>query len=76
MAGHIVNFQGGWAHISCADIYRYHGVTFEMHRYCGPMRCRKDGEPSNVNMGRKFWKMFKEWDKLSPSKKKKTLIFS
>jgi len=77
MAGHIVNFNGGWAHISCPNIYRYHGVTFEMHNYCGPMGyVNKNGEPSKRNMGRKFFKMFTQWHKLSPSKKKRTLIFS
>jgi hypothetical protein len=76
MAGHIINFQGGWTHISCPNIYCYKGLTFEMHNYCGPARCNKDGELSKVGMGRKFWKIFKQWDKLSPSKKKRTLIFS
>jgi hypothetical protein len=76
MAGHIVNFNGGWTHFSCPDIYRYRGVTFEFHRYCGPIRLKKNGDPSNVPMGRKFWAMFEAWQKLSPSKKKRTLIYS
>lgn len=76
MAGHIINFNGGWAHISLPDIYKYKGVTFEFHRYCGPMRLKKDGNPSDVPMGRKFWKMFEKWQKLPPSKKKRSLIYS
>jgi len=76
MAGHIVNFNGGWAHISCPDIYRYHEITFEFHPYCGPTRLKNNGDPSNVPMGRKFWKMFDKWQKLSSSKRKRTLIYS
>jgi hypothetical protein len=44
MAGHFIKFNEGWAHISCPNIYKYHGITFEVHNYCGPMgRIKKDG---------------------------------
>jgi len=75
MAGHIVKFNGGWAHITCPNIYRYKGITFEFHPYCGPFRSKKNGDESKVLMGRKFFKMLDNWIKLPPSKKKRTLIY-
>lgn len=76
MAVHIVKFNGGWCYFSMPNIYRYHGMTFEWHNYFGPMLCKKDGEPSKRNFGRKGYKILDAWDKLTPSKKKRTLIFS
>lgn len=38
--------------------------TFEMHPYCGPIRCRKDGEPSkNPYWAERhpFWSAFEAW---------------
>jgi hypothetical protein len=76
MAGHILKFNGGWCHISNPNIYKYKGLIFEFHPYCGPMLCKKNGELSKRNFGRKSWKIFEKWQKLSPSKKKRTLIYS
>lgn len=76
MAGHLIKTKDSWTHISCPNIYKYHGLIFEFHPYCGPARCRKDLELSKVNMGRRFWKIFNKWIKLPPSKKKRTLVFS
>ncbi len=76
MAGHFIPFNGGVAHINCPNIYRYRGVTFEWHNYLGPLLCRKDGEPSKRNIGRKTGAVISAWHKLSPSKKKRTLIYS
>lgn len=74
MSTHIYNSPTVRAIVHCADIYRYHGVTFEWHRYLGPMLCRKDGEPSKRNVGRKSAKVIAQWQKLSPSKKARTRV--
>ena len=59
--------------LNIANVYRYKGFTFEMHRYCGPTKINKDGEPSKT-CGRKFWKVFDEWNKLSAEEKEATQI--
>lgn len=41
---------------------RYH--TFEMHRYCGPIRLKSDGEtPTDKQWGENspFWDVFYKW---------------
>lgn len=60
--------------VHCADIYRYKGVTFEWHRYLGPMLCRKDGEPSKRNVGRKTGQIIGEWQKLPKSKRERCRV--
>ena len=37
--------------------------TFEMHRYCGPMRCYANGEPMNRHWpeNSEFWPVFEKW---------------
>lgn len=40
----------------------YH--TFEMHRYCGPMRLYADGDTVNQNSWKEnspFWPVFNKW---------------
>jgi hypothetical protein len=59
--------------LTLADIYQYKGFTFEVHRYCGPIKLKKDWEPAAA-MGRKFWKVWGEWDKLTKEEKAKTQI--
>jgi hypothetical protein len=76
MAGHTAQFNGGIIHISMPNIYRYKGMTFEWHDYCGAMLCKKDGEPSKRDFGRKTGKILEAWLKLPPSKRARTLIFS
>jgi hypothetical protein len=76
MAGHFIKTGDSWTHLNCPNIYKYKGIIFEFHPYCGPARCNKDLELSDIKMGRKFWKMFDSWQKLSPSKRKRTLIYS
>ncbi len=76
MAGHFIKINGGAAHLNCPNIYQFKGTIFEFHPYCGPMRCKKNGDPSNVPMGRKFWEAFEEWQKLTVTEQKETLIFS
>ena len=76
MALHIKNINGSPCFVTMPNIYKYHGIIFEFHRYCGPIRCNKNLEVSKVGMGRKFFKVFDKWNKLTPSKKKRTLIYS
>jgi hypothetical protein len=55
------------------NIYQFKGFTFESHRYLGPQRLKKNFDPAS-RMGRKFWKAFAEWDKLTKEEKLKTQI--
>ena len=59
--------------LTMADIYEYQGVIFEVHRYCGPCKLKKDWEPA-ARMGRKFWAVWKAWDALTPEEKRATQI--
>ena len=53
--------------------YAYKGIRFEMG-YGFVARVNKDLEPSRRGEGRKFWKVFVQWQKLPPSKRKRTEI--
>jgi hypothetical protein len=55
------------------NVYQYKGFTFESHFYLGPQKLKKDFDPAS-RMGRKFFKVFAEWDKLTPEEKSKTQI--
>jgi hypothetical protein len=55
------------------NIYQYKGFLFEFHSYLGPVKLKKDHDPAS-RMGRKFFKAFAEWDKLTPEEKSKTQI--
>jgi len=59
----------GW--LTLADIYRFEGYTFEWHHYCGPILCKKNGDPCVRQPGEKskFWAMIDRWDKLSEEEK-------
>ena len=52
----------------------YGGFMFEVPTgcYC-PMKLRKDGSEAK-RCGRKFWKAFSEWDKLSKEEKEATRV--
>lgn len=56
------------------NVYQYKGFTFEFHSLFGPVKVNKDFNPS-ASMGRKFFKVYSEWDKLSLEEKLKTQIF-
>jgi hypothetical protein len=60
--------------MTVANIYQYRGFTFEVHRYLGPQKLKKDYDPAS-RMGLKFYKAFAEWDKLSAEEKLETMIF-
>jgi len=51
-------------------LYEFDGWTFEIHSYCGPWPLKKDLE-LRERAGRKFWKMWKKFDKLSAEEKEK-----
>jgi len=60
--------------MSVADCYRYKGVTFEWHYFCGPMLLRKDGEPSKQTPGQRFYEITAEWHKLPNEEREKFRI--
>ena len=76
MSAHYFKENGMIGVIHLADIYRFEGYTFEMHRYCGPFLCRKDGEPSERQPGArsKFLAALERWEKLSTDEKEKTRL--
>lgn len=78
MALHIIPSPPGVAFITCANIYRYKGYTFEWHNYLGPVLCRNDGEPRKRQPGERspFWPVLKQWQRLPKAKQRKTLIKS
>ena len=60
--------------MTVANVYQYKGFTFEFHSLFGPVKVNKDLNPS-ARMGRKFYKVFSEWDKLTKEEKAETQIF-
>lgn len=60
--------------ITVADCYRYKGVTFEWHHFCGPMLLRKDGEPSKSKPTAKFYAIATEWHNLPKEEREKYRI--
>jgi hypothetical protein len=59
--------------IDTPDIYEYKGFIFEVHRYCGPCKLKKNFDPAAA-MGRRFWQVWDEWNKLSDKEKAATQI--
>jgi hypothetical protein len=66
----------GNAIITVADCYRYKGVMFEWHHFCGPMPLRNDGEPSQAKRqpSRAFYAIAAEWHKLPKEEREKYRI--
>jgi len=60
--------------MTVSNIYEFGGFTFEFSNFLGPLKLNKDLMPSAA-MGRKFFKAFEEWAKLSDEEKLETLIF-
>lgn len=60
--------------MTVANVYKYKGFTFEFHTLFGPVKVNKNFEPSAC-MGRKFWKVYSEWNKLTKEEKLDTQIF-
>ena len=59
--------------MTVADVYQYKGFIFESHAYLGPLKLKKDFDPACL-MGRKFFQIYDEWNKLTPKEKLKTQI--
>ena len=76
MATHyLINAEGKIDGImTLANIYHYKGFTFEAHPYLGPQKLKKDHDPAS-RMGRKFFKVYDEWNQLALEDKLKTQIF-
>ena len=60
--------------MTLANIYQYKGFLFEFHSYLGPVKLKKNWD-SAAAMGRKFWKAYSEWDKLTAEEKRETQIY-
>jgi hypothetical protein len=75
MATHyLINAEGKIDGImTLANIYQFKGFTFESHCYLGPQRLKKNFDPAS-RMGRKFFQVYAEWNKLTPEEKLKTQI--
>ena len=56
------------------NVYQYKGFTFELHTFFGPVKVNKNFEPAAA-MGRKFYKVYREWNKLTKDEKAATQIF-
>ena len=59
--------------MTVANIYQFKGFIFEFHTLFGPVKVKKNFDPASA-MGRKFFKAFAEWNKLTPEEKLKTQI--
>jgi len=71
---YLINADGTrYGIMTVPNVYQYKGFTFESHFYLGPLKLKKDCNPAS-RMGRKFFKAFAEWDKLTPEEKSKTQI--
>ena len=64
----------GDAVVCVPNIYKYKGFIFEFHAFCGPMRLKKDLEPSKI-AGDKFYEVVTEWVKLDDLGKESTRIY-
>jgi hypothetical protein len=72
---HLIDADGRrYGIMTVPNVYQYKGFTFELHTFFGPVKVNKDFNPSAC-MGRKFFKVFDEWNKLSDLEKLDTLIF-
>jgi hypothetical protein len=60
--------------MTIANVYQYKGFIFESHPYLGPVKLKKDYDPAS-RMGRKFFKVYDEWNHLTPEQKLETMIF-
>ena len=60
--------------MTVANVYKFKGFTFEYSDFLGPLKVNKNFEPAAA-MGRKFYKTFEEWNKLTKEEKAATQIF-
>ena len=59
--------------ICSSPVYEYKGWIFEVPGWSGPWPLRKDGE-LRARAGRKFWKVWSEWEDLPDEEKQKTRV--
>ena len=60
-------------HVLGTKVYSYKGFVFEDHRYLGPIRLKKNGEPSK-QQGKTFYDMYAEFAKLTDEEKRKYYV--
>ena len=60
--------------MTVANVYEFKGFTFEYSDFLGPLKVNKNFEPAAA-MGRKFYKVYREWNKLTKEEKAATQIF-
>ena len=60
--------------MTVANVYKFKGFTFEYSDFLGPLKVNKNFEPAAA-MGRKFYKVYREWNKLTEQEKAATQIF-
>ena len=60
--------------MTVANVYKFKGFTFEYSDFLGPLKVNKNFEPAAA-MGRKFYKVYREWNKLTTKEKAETQIF-
>ena len=60
--------------MTVANVYKFKGFTFEYSDFLGPLKVNKNFEPAAA-MGRKFYKTFEEWNRLTKEEKSATQIF-
>lgn len=60
--------------MTVANVYKFKGFTFEYSDFLGPLKINKNFEPAAA-MGRKFYKIYREWYKLTKEEKAATQIF-
>ena len=72
---HLINADGRrYGIMTLANIYQFKGFTFEYSDFLGPLKVNKNFEPAAA-MGRKFYKVYREWHKLTKEEKAATQIF-
>ena len=72
---HLIDADGRrYGIMTLANIYQYKGFLFEFHTLLGPVKLKKNWD-SAAAMGRKFWKAYSEWDKLTAEEKRETQIY-
>ena len=71
---HLTNPDGTlYAIMTVPDVYQFKGFIFEVHFCLGPQKLKQDFNPA-ASMGRKFFKVYSEWDKLTKEEKAATQI--
>ena len=60
--------------MTVANVYKFKGFTFEYSDFLGPLKVNKNFEPAAA-MGRKFYKVYREWNRLTTEEKAATQIF-